>query len=104
AKNIHAVFGTNAPNDITKGLQRFAVPFAQFHFQTAPGSVVKTLATNPGRIVNTVNAEQDMNNAVNPDGPRYMSTVPGAQAARMLADPLGYFGNAGGVLGVEGPY
>ena len=104
AKNVNATFGTDAPNAVSKGAQAFAMPFAKFHLQTAPGSVLKTMATNPGRIVNTVSAEQDMNQAVNPTGPQYRSTVPGANAARMLADPLGYFGNLGGVMGMEGPY
>lgn len=100
-KNVHSTFGTDAPNRVTSSMQNLAVPFAKFHFQTAPGNVLNTLANNPGRIVNTIQTERDMNNAT---GANYRSTVPGANAPRMLADPLTYFGSPGGLLGLEGPF
>jgi hypothetical protein len=96
AKNIHRTFGTDAPNAVTQGFQKVAVPFAKFHVQTAPGSVLRTLARNPARIANPVKAEQDLNNK---GGPQYRSTVPGANAARMTADPEGYFAGNFGAIG-----
>ena len=77
AQSIHKTFGTDAPNAVTHGLQQLAVPFAQFHWQTAPGSVANTLLRNPARISNPIKAEQDLNNR---RGPQYRSTVPGANA------------------------
>lgn len=102
AKNIHRTFGTNAPNAVTEGARGLAVPFAHFHGQTAPSSVLRTLASNPARISNPIKIQQDLNNK---HGAQYHSTVPGANAGRMLADPVGYASsNLGGLLGILNPY
>jgi hypothetical protein len=101
-KNIHRTFGTNAPNAVTAGAQQLAVPFAHFHGQTAPGSVLRTIASNPARISNPNKIEQDLNPKY---GAKYHSTVPGANAGRILADPVGYgSSNLGGLLGMLNPY
>lgn len=104
AKSIHSAFGTDAPNAISEGASGLGMPFARFHLQTAPGTVAKTLATNPARISNQIKTNQDMNQQVNPSGPKYHSTVPGVNAARMLADPLGYFASLGPISELQSPY
>lgn len=103
AKHIHSTFGTDAPNRLSQAGTAIGAPFFKFHGQTAPASVLKTLAKNPGRISNTLKAEQDYNAQVNPHGPKYHSTVPGANAQRMLMDPLGYFGSLGPIEQLGSP-
>lgn len=104
AKNIHATFGTDAPNAISDAGSGLGAPFFKFHAQTAPGSVLRTLSRNPARITNAVKANRDMNQQVNPSGAKYHSTVPGANSARMLADPLGYFASLGPISELQSPY
>lgn len=102
AREIHNTFGTNAPNQISEGGAMIGAPFSKFHLQTAPGSVARTLATNPGRISNVLKAEQDLNPK---HGPKYKSTVPGANSSRMLADPFHYFpSNLGPIGNMASPY
>jgi hypothetical protein len=103
-KNIHAAFGTDAPNEITRGGQKLATPFAKFHLQTVPGSTLRTLAKNPARVVNSVKGDQDYNKQVNPHGPQYRSSVPSMSGVRMFADPLHYFDNFGPISKLSDPY
>ncbi len=103
AKNIHSAFGTDAPNNISRGASALGTPFARFHLQTAPGSGLRTLATHPARVVNPIKAQRDYNNQVNPHGPKYQTSIPAMATARAVVDPAGYWlGNFGPIAGIEG--
>jgi hypothetical protein len=100
ARNIHAAFGTDAPNAVTEGARQLGTPFAKFHGQTAIGSGLRTLATNPGRVAVPLKADRDMNAQVNPGAkPKYHMTIPALSTARALADPTHYFASFLGPLG-----
>jgi hypothetical protein len=102
ARNIHAAFGTDAPNRLTESGQKMGEGFAKFHLQTALWSVLRALATNPGRVVAPLKADRDMNNQVNPHGPKYHLSIPTMSTARAIADPLHYWPAAVGPIGQLG--
>jgi hypothetical protein len=105
AKNIHATFGTDAPNSITEGAVGIGAPFAKFHLQTAPGSGLRTLARHPARVVNPNKAQRDENAQINPSGAQYHATIPAMSVARLLFDPYGYtVGNLGPLTELKSPY
>jgi len=105
ARNIHDTFGTGPQSALIKSIAEKGTPFAQFHLATAPGSGVKTLATNPGRVTNVLKANRDFNNDVNPgSSAKYRSSVPSMSTARALTAPLSYFSNLGPLSELNSPY
>ncbi len=106
AKNIHAAFGTDAPNAIVSSAQHnLAAPFAKFHLQTAPGSGLRTLAAHPSRVINPVKAQRDINAQVNPHGPQWDFSLPAMSTAKLLTDPEGYvLGHLGPLTTLQSPY
>jgi hypothetical protein len=104
ARKIHQTFGTGRPSRLVKDVSDLGTPFASFHLATAPGSGIKTLATNPGRVANVLKTNRDFNNQVNPGGPEYRSSIPSMSTARALAAPLSYFSNIGPLSELNSPY
>jgi hypothetical protein len=105
ARHIHQTFGTGRANKIVRDVAEFGTPFAQFHFQTAPASGLRTLATHPARVLNAVKSEQDMNRQINPgQSPQYRSSVPSLSTVRAMVDPLSYFANLGGLSELNSPF
>jgi hypothetical protein len=105
ARNIHSTFGTGPQSKVVKDVSDLGTPFAGFHLSTAPGSGIKTLATNPGRVANVLKTNRDMNNQVNPgSSAKYRSSIPSMSTARALAAPLSYFSNIGPLSELNSPY
>src|SRR6185312_16458896 len=87
------------------GISDLGTPFAKFHLQTSPASGLKTLAKNPGRVLNVIKTNRDENAQVNPGrSAKYRSSIPSMSTARALADPLHYFSNIGPLGALNSPY
>jgi hypothetical protein len=93
-RDIHAAFGTDAPNMLTEGANMVGQPFAKFGLQSALGSAARTAAKNPQRLSAPLKLNLDFNDEVNPgSSPKYMMANPTADAAKALTNPLDYFPN-----------
>lgn len=103
ARNIHRAYGSDSANLLSQAASSAGTSFGKFHAQTAVGSGLRTLATNPGRAVNPVKADRDFNNQINPgSSPKFHLAIPGMDTARAVTDPLHYFATLLGPTGQLG--